>query len=52
MEPDHYRWSNMEEDNIQVHMEMSPLEDVSSQVPLASGTDVETTKDQGAPNDI
>ena len=31
---------------------MPPLEDVQTQVSLASGTDVEITQDQAVPNEI
>ena len=52
MDPGLERWSKAEEDNMHVPVEMPTLEDTPIQVSLASGTDVETTQDQGVPNDI
>ena len=40
------RWSDAHEDNVQVHVEMPPLEDTPIQDPLASRTYVEMTQDQ------
>ena len=47
VDPD--RWSNVDEGNTQAPVEMLTLEDAQIQDHLASGTDVETTQDLGAP---
>ena len=47
MGPVSVRWSDMEEDNTQVPLELLPLEDALTHVLLASWTAVETTQDQG-----
>ena len=45
VEPPSDRGSDVEEDNMQVPLEMPPSEDVSTQIPLGSRTDVDTPQD-------
>ena len=51
MWPDNDGWSATV-DNMQVPMEMPPLEDAPIQFPLASRTDVEITQDQEVSSEI
>ena len=52
MGPHFNRWSDVKEDYMQTPVEIPTLEDTPSKVQLASGTDIETTQNQGVPNEI